>query len=228
MPESSASRRFDCPKCGQMVLSEDKFCFHCGRRLQPKDQAVAARKPRAAWWPAGILAALILVAAGYEIHHQSVVIAGLKSRFGVSLKSHHLQSGSLHPVVTTTTSYPPDMPSSANWSSEVKTYAKVQFGIRVPNGMDQALHASSSRWAWGEPHSPYEVSLSVVGAKSAAASTVLGSNTYGTPISRGQGTASQQLYVNWASHEWLLVSMTVPANHEDWLEAIATSVQISS
>ncbi len=228
MSDISASKRLNCPRCGEIVSSEDKFCFHCGRRLPPKPEVVSRPPSRRGWWLLGILAVLVFLAGGYQMYHQSRVIASLNRqvrRLNASLKSY--QSGQFHPVVTTTTSYPTGVSSSADWTPELEAYANVQFGLRVPNGMNQTLHASPSDWIWGEPHSPYQVALSVVGVKPAAASVVLGANTYGTTISRMAGTASQQLYVNWAPHKWVEVSMAVPASHTNWLEAIATSVQIS-
>ena len=230
MSETSASRRLNCPKCGEMVLSEDKFCFHCGRRLTPQVAAATRKKPGWRWWPLGILGALLLMALGYWVHRQSLVIARLKgevSRLDASVKSRRPLSNDLHPVVTTTTSYPGNMPSSANWSVEIKTYANVTFSIRVPNSMDQALTTPRGSWEWGDPNTPYQVGLAVTAAKPIRASVALGANTYGTVITRSGDAASQQLYVNWAPSHWVEVSMTVPTSHINWLEAIATSVRIS-
>jgi hypothetical protein len=182
-------------------------------------------------WPLAIIGAAAIAFAIYEIQHQSHVIAQLQSSGGQSgvSKTHGAKHLHLYPVVTTTTIYPPNVPSSASWTQEVESYQNVQFGLRVPVGMNTALKSSpaASRWSWGEPRTPYAVILAVVAAKPSDANVHLGANTFGTAISRKLAVASQSLYIHWSAHEWMEVSMTVPASHIAWLRVIATSVRIS-
>lgn len=232
MPETSVPRRLTCPRCGETILSEDKFCFHCGRRLGEKPSGTTAEihPNRFAQWTLVAIGVVALVLAGYEVHHQSRVIAALQSRpasRGRSGSAGKTGSLTLHPVVSTTTTYPTNLPSSAGWTSEVETYQRVQFGLRLPTGMNDVLSTSSTEWIWGKANTPYRVVLEVVANKPASASQTLGAQTYGTSIVKGSATASQALYINWASGKWVEVLMAVPVHHVNWLGSIAKSVQIS-
>lgn len=236
MPETpAASVRLSCPRCHETILPEDKYCFHCGRRLQPSAATAPAEpspRPRTRFpqWPLAVIGAAAVVFAVYEVHHQSHVIAVLQSRGQSRIpRTHDAKLRRLHPVVTTTTTYPANLPSSASWTPEVETYQNVQFGLRVPVGMNTPLQtsATSNRWVWGQPQTPDQVVLAVVSGKPADASVPLGANTYGTAIRRTGSVASQSLYIRWSSRQWVAVSMTVPASHIGWLGAIATSVRVS-
>ena len=239
MPEKSASRRLNCPSCSETVLPEDTFCFHCGRRLKPKAAGgvsapndVRPKRRRFTQWPLAVMGAIALLAAGYEVHHQSAIIANLRAtqsghrqHFGDSGKKH---GPVLHPVVTSTqTIYPANLPSPLSWTPEVETYRNVQFGLRVPKNLSASMGSSATQWTWGQANTPYRIVLSVVSAKTPAASVVLGPNTWGTPISRSSAAVSQDLFINWAGAKWVEVSMTVPASHVAWLQAIAKSVRVS-
>lgn len=234
MAETPAqSLRLTCPRCGETILSEDKYCFHCGRRLQSAVDA-GNNPPRSRFrfpqWPLALVGIVAIAFAAYEVHHQSQVMAHLQSTGAGSSAVNRTgrRAVALHPVVTTTTTYPANLPSSASWTSEVETYRNVQFGLRVPVGMNTLLPSSSgSQWAWGEPNTPYKVVLSVVPARPAGATVALGPKTFGTAITRSGAVASQSLYINWAAHTWVQVSMAVPASHIYWLGSIAESVRVS-
>jgi hypothetical protein len=185
-------------------------------------------------WPLAVVGIMALVVAGYEVHHVSNALSRLpasvaspKPTSGNKSPSAAKTPSALHPVVTTTTTYPGSMPSSAGWTPEVESYQNVQFEVRLPISMHTALGSSAGSWTWGTPHSLDRVTLSVVSAKPATATVHLGSNTYGTPIAQTASTASQNLFVTWAAQKWLEVSMTVPKSHVNWLGGIATSVRIS-
>lgn len=234
MPQTPMSHRLTCPRCGETILAEDKFCFHCGRRLAtPPDQSEPlppeAPKPtrRFTQWPLALAGVAVLVLAGFEVHHQSQIIAKLRVADRAANSSPHRSNKPLKPVVSTTTTYPSNLPSSASWTPEVETYHNVQFGVRVPVAMNKAVSASSNQWTWGQPNTPYQVVLAVVVAKPASANVPLGAKTYGTPMKRNSTTASQDLYINWTTGKWVEVSMTVPASHWNWLGSIAKSVQVS-
>ncbi|PSR21432.1 MAG: zinc ribbon domain-containing protein [Sulfobacillus acidophilus] len=236
MAEKAASPRLTCPQCGETVLPEDKFCFHCGRRLKVRQTpSVQESKPRHfPQWPLALVGILALVLAGYVVHHESSTLARLPKRvaspnpISVPKRAPHAKvPPSLHPVVTTTTTYPGSMPSSASWTPEVESYQNVQFEVRLPAAMHNALGASAGSWSWGTTNGLDRVTLSVVSAKPSSATVNLGPNTYGTSITQTASTASQNLFVTWAPHKWLEVSMTVPKGHVNWLGGIATSVRIS-
>lgn len=225
-----------CPACSETVLPEDMFCFHCGRRLQPK-KSTAGPKPsgskrlRFSQWPLAVVGAVALLAAGYEIHHQSAIIAHLEKgspSAGAGLKSGQKKKVVLHPVVTTAkTIYPSNLPSTANWTPEVETYDNVQFGLSLPKAMSLPLNSSTTQWSWGKANSPYHVTLSVASGKTSGATVNLGPNTWGTAITHQNGVESQDLFIQWASQKWVEVAISVPAAHHDWLASIAQSVRVS-
>lgn len=237
MPGREAQRRLSCPQCGETVLSDDKFCFHCGKRLKDKDGASdlasdSGQSRRYPQWPLAIIGLVALVFAGIIVARQSHTIARLK--VAGSAHTHPPTKATpgkhivLHPVVTnTTTTYPGNLPSSAGWTPEVVTYHSVQIGLRLPSALTTSLGHSKTSWSWGHPSSPYQVMLNVVGGRASTASVALGPNTYGTPISQANGVSTQQLYVNWAPHQWVEVSMAVPKADANWLGSIAESVRIS-
>ena len=149
----------------------------------------------------------------------------------------------LHPVVTTRTTYPrparpsasPQLPrakpaaapSPGSWVMEQATYHSVQFHLAVPFGPSPTMTASPTAWTWGETHTPYHVTVSVVPGKPSSAAVTLGAKTCGTPIRHSARVASQQLYINWDRGQWVEVAMTVPRQHSNWLAAIAESVRVS-
>lgn len=230
MSGTSAPRKLSCPRCGETILTEDRFCFHCGVRLGPSAaEPVPGSRPKKRFpqWPLAIIGALALILAAYVVHQRSRVIAGLKppsSRAHVSHPAHGTLT--LHPVVSTTTTYPSNT-SSRNWTEVVEKYQKVDFGVRLPNALNTSLSASKTEWVWGKPGTPYRIILGVVPGKPPSASINLGPKTYGTNIAKNSSTATQSLYINWAPGKWVEVFMTVPANQVSWLGGIAQSVRIS-
>ncbi len=231
MSGTSAPRKLSCPRCGETILAEDKFCFHCGVRLGAIAKASVQGSPpkkRFPQWPLAIIGAMALVLAAYVVHQRSRVIAGLKPP---SSSAHVSHSGhgtlTLHPVVSTTTTYPSNSSSSRNWTEVVEKYQKVHFALRLPNDMNTSLSASKTEWVWGKSGTPYRIILGVVSGKPPSASTNLGPKTYGTNIVKHSSTATQSLYINWSAGKWVEVFMTVPANKVSWLEAIAQSVRVS-
>jgi hypothetical protein len=228
-----------CPQCGETVLPEDKFCFHCGRRLKAhvaeRDEEGAGR--HIAEWPLAILGAIVIVGAAYTIHRQTHLLGQLRSQprqhvlpnhRGVAQQRLH-PTGPLvlHPVVTTTTTYPRNIPSSASWTLVAETYHNVQITLRLPNSMTTPLSVARTAWVWGAARTPYRVSVAVVATRPPTATQVLGNGVYGTVIQRTSATAMQSLFIRWAGHAWLDVSMTVPGAHANWLASIAESVRIS-
>lgn len=239
MPETRMSQRLNCPRCGETILPDDKFCFHCGLRLArtqppaPEPAGSFAARQRFPQWPLAVVGLLSLVLAGYIVHRQSALIARLTRSTPAQVSKtvphvHRTASNSvvLHPVVTTTI-YPANLPPVQGWTAVAETYQNVQFGLRLPLALKSALNASPTAWTWGSPGTPYQVALDVVTGKPSSASTSLGPNTWGTPIRKTSTTASQALYINWAAHKWVEVSMVVPVSHIGWLASIASSVRVS-
>ena len=236
MPENrQAKAPLSCPKCGETILPDDKFCFHCGRRLLPKDSAAtgledtAVRPPRStAQWALAAVGVALLAGTGYVVHRQSVIIHRLEAQ--THSTTGHLHNGKtpvLHPVVTTTTTYPPNLPSSAKWVPEVESYQKVQISLRLPSTLSTPLSSSATAWTWGRRGTGYGVNMDVVSQKPADASVNLGPQTFGTPIQKTSTSAEQALYITWDHHQWVEVKMTVPLSHIDWIGAIAKSVGVS-
>ncbi len=234
MPENKqAKAALSCPKCGETILPDDKFCFHCGRRLLPKDgtptdlkdTAARVRRP-VAQWVLAFLAVGLLAGTGFIVHRQSVIIHRLEAQSRTG-RSQNPNAPPIHPVVTTTTTYPPNLPSSAKWVPEVESYQKVQISLRVPASLSTSLLASAKAWRWGQHGTPFGVGLDVVSQKPASASVNLGPQTFGTSIQKTGTSAEQAMYITWDHHQWVEVQMTVPINHIDWLYAIAKTVGVS-
>lgn len=227
MGERTVKPRLTCPNCGETVLAEDVFCFHCGRRLKAAQSGPPnAVSRRFRQWPLAVAGVLAFIAAGYVIHHQQQQLTDVTH---TSVRGHHLKKTRvvLHPVVSTTTSYPSNLPSSAHWTVEVERYHTVQVSLRLPTSLAHLEKSSSTAWTWGATSTPDRVTLGIVGAKPGNASVSLGPNTWGTPIQNNATTASQNLYVEWTPGHWAEVLMTVPAQDEGWLGSIAESVRIS-
>lgn len=226
--EKSAQSHLRCPNCQETVLAEDVFCFHCGRRLKSssKDSAAPSRAVRFPQWPLAILGVAALILAGYVVRHEQSTLSAVQS----APPAHHARTTVpkvLHPVVTTRTTYPASVPSSAHWIPEVATYRNVQFSLRVPKSMDQPLTTGTTSWSWGALNTADRVVVEVVSGKPAAASVSLGAQTWGTPIVHLGNSASQDLYIQWASHQWVAVLMRVPGQDTPWLGSIAESVRVS-
>ncbi|MCY0878968.1 MAG: zinc ribbon domain-containing protein [Firmicutes bacterium] len=240
MPEKQRAQHLKCPQCGETVLPDDKFCFHCGRRLKYSAEETEGPERRVPEWPLAILGGMAMVGALYIIHHQTHLLGQLrthlKPRPVAAAHAHQVRSRgraqppvpiALHPVVTTTTTYPQHVPSSASWTLVQETYRNVRITLRVPHNMSATLSATPAAWIWGQPHTPYRVSVTVVSARPADATEALGTGVYGTAIQRTPSEAVQSLFIRWASNAWLDVSMAVPNAHVNWLAAIAESVRIS-
>ncbi len=231
MGEKQVKHSLSCPGCGETVLAEDKFCFHCGRRLKsavpphPSEPKVSRRHfPQ---WPLAVAGAMAVVLAVYVIHREnSGTSATVRATQTPKIHAKH-QRTNLKPVVSTTTTYPPNLPSSAHWTPEVETYQNVQLSLRVPTSMAVNLGSSATRWVWGKPNTPYRVVMQVVSQKPSQASQSLGPQTFGTSITNSGGTATQSLYISWANHQWVEVQMVVPSSNSNWLGAIAESVRVS-
>lgn len=239
MGEKKIQTAMSCPKCGKTILPEDKFCFHCGRRLTnspathgPGNQNARPVRRRFSQWPLAIFGAGALILAAVVVAHGSHVIAQLgasskpsPARLHHSIK--HKSSTVLHSAVTTTTTYPSNLPSSGSWTPEVETYNGAQITLRLPAAMSHAESSGATKWVWGAVGSPYQVTLAVVTGRSSSATIPLGPNTFGTAIIHAGGVTSQSLYVKWSNNDWIAVQMQVPNSHRGWLGSIAESVRIS-
>ncbi|NMP22100.1 zinc ribbon domain-containing protein [Sulfobacillus harzensis] len=227
MGERQARPHLSCPNCGETVLPDDVFCFHCGRRLKAAQSSPRPVPRHIGLWALALVGVLALVGAGYVIHHQQQALQAALQHQNSPKAKHRSGRVVLHPVVTTTTSYPANLPSSAHWTVEVETYHNVQLSLRLPTSLAHLKKSTSSQWVWGDPSFPYQVTLGVASSKPGAASVSLGTNTWGTPIAKSGSTAQQDLYIKWAPGNWAEVLMTVPSKDEGWLGAIAESVRVS-
>ncbi len=234
MPENrQAKAALSCPKCGETILPDDKFCFHCGRRLLPKDTAptsaphdTTVRRMPLAQWLLAVAGAALVIGTGVVVYRQSALIHRLETQQAGG-GSTNGRTTAIHPVVTTTTTYPPNLPSSAKWVPEVESYQKVQISLRLPANLSTPLSSSATAWRWGERGTSFGVSMDVVSQKPADASVSLGPQTFGTPIQKSGTSAGQAMYITWGHHQWVEVQMTVPISHMDWIYAIAKTVGVS-
>lgn len=215
-----------CPRCGEAVMPEDQFCYRCGRRLESAASSGSSKR----WMTLGgqIAAAAVVLFVVADVAHQQIHWLSRTSGPNGSIRTQtHKSLPPLHPVLTTTTIYPPNWPTSAHLTPEVETYQNVTLSVAVPSTMATLLQTSANQWVWGIPHTGYRVVLGVVAGKSPAATVPLGPGTFGTPITNTASSASQSLYIEWAPNQWAEVLMTVPRSDSSWLEAIATHVRIS-
>lgn len=243
--------RLACSHCGETVLLDDKFCFHCGTRL-PSHPFLAMRHRLVqiglSQWPLAIIGTAALLGSAYIVRHQSLVVAeALHNRphlhgrsspvvraplvHAVIVETTTTRPGNAHTSATPHSAKPAHQPlnasTSGSWVTEHASYQNIQVSLRVPWGTNPSRTVSPSSWAWGERNTPYHATVSVVSKKPGAAKRKLGPQTYGTPITRSATLASQTLVINWSGEKWLEVAIAVPSHNINWLATIAESIRIS-
>ena len=126
-------------------------------------------------------------------------------------------------------STPPTIQSG--WSSQSVSYQGATINLTLPKSLTESISkVSSAEWRFANTgNSAYNVTVTALAPSSSppAGTNSLGPDAYGTPISDQGKTATQTLYVDWAGHAWVKVSMVVPVQDSSWLGSIAQSVRIS-
>lgn len=234
-----------CPQCGQNVLPDDQFCFHCGANLAPQPRVGPSprlRKKRP-WWLYG-LAGLVVVGLGSLIFrgHTSQKSAATppKNLSAASSRHHHSHQ---HPSTAPSTSTPasvspgptPSSTSSNNpgsgWITQTVPYNGGTVSLQLPSALSHVESQGGGQWVYGPSSGTSgtagSVTLEIVGQKSSSATQSLGPGTYGTAITNQGSLVSQTLYVQWPQHGWVRVAMSVPGSQESWIRTIAQSVQIT-
>lgn len=223
--------RPSCPQCGKPTRTGDKFCRHCGFLLDGPPLQSRNIKRR---WPK-IAGALLGIA---------IVVVGL-THLGTRSSTPHSGTQALAPSSAPTTATPSASsspstslsPSSSRpslsthpttlrtgWQSKNEPYHGAAVSIVVPTSFSHYRHPTSTKWVWEA--SSYSVILSVTSHKASAASTALGPNVFGTPITHDATAAMQTIYLDWPQRGWVRVAMKVPRAQESWIATIARSVQI--
>ena len=123
---------------------------------------------------------------------------------------------------------PPTLKSG--WSAEAVQYQGTSINVTIPKTLTETRRRlSSTQWQWANAgNNAYRVVLQALPPSSSppTGTSALGPGAYGTPIVRHGAMAEQTLYVDWAGHAWVAVTMKVPSSHINWLATIAQSVHV--